>query len=51
MLITKEQQEAMIAGYIRSGRSGDEVIGFYDGMTKMLELVERLDRARREIKQ
>ena len=51
MLITKEQQEAMIDGYIRSGRSQDEVIGFIDGMDKMLDLIVRLDRDRREIKQ
>jgi hypothetical protein len=42
MLITKEQQEALLDGYIRSGRGRDEVIGFYDGMRAMLDLVGRV---------
>ncbi len=43
MLITKEQQEAMIEVYAQT-HSSSEVLGYYDGMIAMLELIERLDK-------
>jgi hypothetical protein len=41
MIITKEHQEAMLTNYIKKGKTTDEVLGFYDGMTEMLEFIER----------
>ena len=43
MLITKEQQEAMIQVYAQT-HSAAEVLGYVDGMIAMLELIERLDK-------
>ena len=43
MLITKEQQEALIEVYAQT-HSAAEVLGYYDGMIAMLELIERLDK-------
>jgi hypothetical protein len=43
MLITKEQQEAMIQVYAQT-HSAAEVLGYYDGLVAMLELIERLDK-------
>ena len=44
MLITKEQQEALVDNYIKAKHSQDEVIGFIDGLIAMLDLIERLDK-------
>jgi hypothetical protein len=44
MLITKEQQEALVDNYIREKHNQDECIGFIDGLAAMLELIERLDK-------
>ena len=44
MLITKEQQEALVDKYIREKNNQDECIGFIDGLAAMLELIERLDK-------
>lgn len=43
MLITKEQQEALVNNYIKAGHSQDECIGFIDGLNKMLEQVSSLE--------
>jgi hypothetical protein len=43
MLITKEQQEAMIQVYAQT-HSAAEVLGYVDGMIAILELIERLDK-------
>ena len=43
MLITKEQQEAMIEIYAKTHNTR-EVIGFIDGLEAMLNLIERLDK-------
>ena len=43
MLITKEQQEALIEVYAIT-HSAAEVLGYYDGLAAMLELIERLDK-------
>jgi hypothetical protein len=44
MLITKEQQEALVDKYIREKHNQDECIGFIDGLVAMLKLIERLDK-------
>lgn len=43
MLITKGQQEALIANYNKEGHSQDECLGFIDGIGKLMELILRLD--------
>jgi hypothetical protein len=42
MLITKEQQEALVHNYIKRGYSTDQNIGFIDGFEKAMELIERI---------
>jgi hypothetical protein len=42
MLITKEQQEAMIQIYAQT-HSAAEVLGYYDGMIAILKLIEKLE--------
>jgi hypothetical protein len=39
MLITKEQQQAMVDAYAKQYKSQDEVLGFIDGMSTMLEFI------------
>ena len=39
MIITKEQQQALIDNYVKKGHSTDECIGFIDGIEKTMELV------------
>jgi hypothetical protein len=43
MLITKEQQEAMIEVYAQT-HSAAEVLGYVDGMIAMLELIEKINK-------
>lgn len=43
MLITKEQQEALVDNYVKEKHSRDEVCGFIDGIGKLMELIIRLD--------
>lgn len=40
MIITKEQQEALINNYIKKGYNQDACIGFIDGVEKTMELVK-----------
>lgn len=47
MLITKEQQEALINNYIKSGRTMDECVGFIDGIEQVMELIKKLDNEKR----
>jgi hypothetical protein len=42
MLITKEQQEALLEDYIKRN-SHDACIGFIDGMNAIIELMLRLE--------
>lgn len=39
MLITKEQQEALLEKYVKEKHTQDECIGFIDGINKTLELI------------
>jgi hypothetical protein len=48
MLITKEQQEALVDNYIKAKHSQDEVIGFIDGLQAMLNLIEKIDKASKQ---
>ena len=43
MLITKEQQEALIENYNKEGHTIDERWGFMMGVNKTMELLTRLD--------
>lgn len=43
MLITKEQQEALVDKYIREKHNQDECIGFIDGLNAMLELISKIE--------
>jgi len=40
MLITKEQQEALVDAYVKEKHTSDECIGFIDGINKALEVVK-----------
>jgi hypothetical protein len=42
MLVTKEQQEAVLDNYIRQGKSQGEVMGFIDGMEAMFNLIAQI---------
>lgn len=46
MIITKEQQEALVDKYIREKHSQDECIGFIDGLNAMLELISKIEQRR-----
>ena len=43
MLITKEQQDAMIQVYAQT-HSATEVLGYVGGMIAMLELIEKINK-------
>ena len=42
MLITKEQQEAIVDKYIKEKHTTDEVFGFIDGINSTIELINKL---------
>jgi hypothetical protein len=42
MLITKEQQEALVDKYVKEKHTADECIGFIDGINAILELAVRI---------
>lgn len=42
MLVTKEQQEALVNNYVKEKHNADECIGFIDGIEKTLELVSAI---------
>ena len=44
MLITKEQQERLVAQYIKDNHNTDECIGFIDGINATLELLSKLSK-------
>jgi hypothetical protein len=46
MLITKEQQEALVDKYIKEKHNQDECIGFIDGLNAMLELISKIEQIR-----
>jgi hypothetical protein len=51
MLVTKEQQEALIDNYTKANHNMDECIGFVDGMNAMLNLIVQIEkRHQRELK-
>lgn len=44
MIITKEQQEALINNYIKEKHSRDECIGFIDGVEEIMNLISILNK-------
>ena len=44
MLITKEQQEALIDNYIKERHTQDECIGFIHGVEKTMELIYNINK-------
>jgi hypothetical protein len=46
MLITKEQQEALICKYIKEKHNQDECIGFIDGIEAILELLIKIEKSK-----
>jgi hypothetical protein len=44
MIITKEQQEALINNYIKEKHSNDECIGFIDGVEEIMNLISILNK-------
>ena len=44
MIITKEQQEALISNYVNQKHNQDECIGFIDGVQKVMELISKLQK-------
>ena len=44
MIITKEQQEALISNYAREKHSIDECMGFIDGVEKIMNLISVLNK-------
>ena len=43
MLITKEQQEAVLEKYAKRGKNQDECIAFIDGMEAMFRLILQIE--------
>ena len=48
MLITKEQQEALVDKYIKEKHNQDECIGFIDGMNAMFQLMLNIEERNRQ---
>ena len=44
MLITKEQQEAIVNKYVKEKHSTDECIGFIDGINATIELINSIEK-------
>ena len=44
MIITKEQQEAIVDKYIKEKHTTDECKGFIDGINATLKLIDKLSR-------
>jgi len=41
MIITKEQQEALVENYRRKGRNEFECMGFAEGLNEMLNIIDK----------
>lgn len=41
MIITKEQQEALLHKYVKERHSTDECIGFIDGIERLMDLITK----------
>jgi hypothetical protein len=48
MLVTKEQQEALVDKYIKEKHTQDECIGFIDGINYTLELLSKISQPKTE---
>lgn len=49
MLITKEQQEALVNMYVMDKHTTDECIGFIDGVNAIMELICKIDKETADI--
>ena len=43
MLITKEQQEALVDEYVKQKHNTDECIGFIDGVEAIINLINKIN--------
>jgi hypothetical protein len=43
MLVTREQQEAVLNNYVNQGKNYDECQGFIDGMEAMFNLIAQIE--------
>jgi hypothetical protein len=48
MLITIEQQQALIDNYIKANHTTAEVVGFIDGLIALMDLIEKIDKASKQ---
>lgn len=48
MLITKEQQEALVDKYVSENHNADQCIGFIYGINAILELISKIDNHNKE---
>lgn len=46
MLITKEQQDALLDKYIKEKHNQDKCTGFIDGLNAILELISKIEQRR-----
>ena len=44
MIITKEQQEALLNRYIKQGNKPDACLGFLDGIIATLDLLKKIEK-------
>ena len=44
MIVTKEQQEALIENYIKDKHNLDECTGFISGVYKTMELIDKINK-------
>jgi len=44
MIVTREQQQALIDNYAKKGHSTEEVLGFIDGVVKTMDLLVSIDK-------
>ena len=48
MIVTKEQQEKLVAAYSTPERTTKEILGFIDGMDSAIQLMIRIDHANKQ---
>ena len=51
MIVTKEQQEALLNKYIKDKHNTDECVGFVDGINAALELMDKLFESHKQSQQ
>lgn len=48
MIITKEQQEALIDNYIKKKHNQDQCVGFIDGVVATIDLISKIEQKRED---